>query len=161
MKLFFTTIYLLLLIHLVAFSQDASTSFNKPDYFKAISSTNLLLIDNQLKLLNDYAFIEKNAYQGALLMKKAGLVTNLSDKLSFFKEGRLKLEEAIEKDKNNSEYRFLRIIIQENAPSFLNYNNHLEEDSKQIISNLNNLSPEVQQAIRNYTKQSKALLLNE
>lgn len=161
MKLFITTTCLMLINSLVTFSQDANITFSKSDYYKAISSSDLPLINKELTKLSSVTMVEKEAYEGALQMKKAGIVSNLSDKLSQFKAGRLSLEEAIKKDNNNSEYRFLRLIIQENAPNFLNYNRNLDEDSQHIIKNINDLSPEVQQAIRNYTKQSKALHLHE
>jgi hypothetical protein len=53
-----------------------------------------------------------------------------------FKSGRSKLESAITKDKENTEYRFLRLIIQEHAPRIVKYRNELEKDSKWIQSNL-------------------------
>lgn len=161
MKFLIIISYTLLLFHLAAYSQDKKAVFSKPDYYKSISSDDLATINNELKKTSHISIIEKNAYTGALLMKKAGLVSGLSNKLSLFKEGKGKLEEAIKKYSDNIEFRFLRLMIQENAPSFLNYNNNLEEDSKIIIKNLPALSSEVQQAIINYTKQSKVLQLHE
>lgn len=161
MKGVFSIFFAMLFFNFVAFPQDTNISFNKSDFYKAISSVNLTLIDKELQRLNTLTINDKLAFEGTLQMKKAGIVSNLSDKLSLFKAGHLKLEEAIKNDNNNYEYRFLRLIIQENAPSFLNYNSNIKEDSQFIIKNIATLSPEVQQAIRNYTKQSKALLLNE
>lgn len=93
-------------------------------------------------------------------MKKAGLVKNVKSKLKLFKEGHHKLEEAIEKDNSNIEYRFLRLIIQENAPDILNYNKDIKKDSAFIKENYKNLPVVVRDAIEDYSKKSKVLKLN-
>lgn len=143
------------------FSQSISTSFSKPDYFKAISSDDLNMINNVLKTFTGTSNNEKTAYEGALLMKKAGLVSGLSDKLSIFKAGRIKLEEAIDLQGENAEFRFLRIIIQENAPDFLGYYHQLETDSKFVSTHFSGLATEVKSAVRDYTKKSKVLQIHE
>ena len=67
-----------------------------------------------------------SAKKGALLMKKASLVRKPGDKLKVFKEGSKLLEAEIAKLPKRIEYRFLRLIIQENCPKFLNYSNNIE-----------------------------------
>jgi hypothetical protein len=143
------------------FSQNTSLVFSKPDYFKAISSDDLNLINIVLKTITNIPNTEKIAYEGALLMKKAGLVSGLGDKLSLFKEGRIKLEEAIDLEGENAEFRFLRIIIQENAPGFLGYNDQLETDSKYVSNHISGLDSEVKNAIRDYCKKSKFLIFHD
>ena len=93
-------------------------------------------------------------------MKKAQLVSKPKDKLSFFKAGRSKLESSISSDKENTEYRFLRLIIQEHAPKIVKYKKDIEEDSKLIRSNFKDLSTILQQIISDYSKKSRVLKLN-
>ena len=90
-------------------------------------------------------------------MKKAGLITKPAEKLSLFKAGRLKLEAAIKKDKENAEFSFLRLIIQEHAPKIVEYRNNINADVSAIRSNFKTLSPVIQQAIYDYSKKSKVL----
>ena len=135
--------------------------FSKADYFKAISSEDLNLINSVLKTITHIPNTEKIAYEGALIMKKASLVSGLSDKLSLFKEGRIKLEEAIDLEGENAEFRFLRIIIQENAPGFLGYNDQLETDSNFVSGHFSGLTSEVQNAVRDYSKKSKFLIVHD
>ena len=72
--------------------------------------------------------------------------------------GKAKLEPAIAKDTTNAEYRFLRLQIQEHAPKAVKYNDKLNSDKMFISKEYKNLSPEIQQAILDYSKQSKILL---
>ena len=143
----------------ISYSQEAKVEVS--DFYKAISSDNLNLIENELTKIKDENIPEKEAYQGTLLMKKAGLSSKISEKLSSFKEGHLLLEEAIKKDNSNAEFRFLRLIIQENAPHFLDYYENLDEDSHFISKNINTLSASVKLAIGEYIKKSKVLTLHD
>ena len=78
--------------------------------------------------------------------------------MNLFKAGKAKLEPAIAKDTANAEYRFLRLQIQEHAPKAVKYNDKLKSDKMFISKEYKNLSPEIQQAILDYSKQSKILL---
>jgi hypothetical protein len=90
-------------------------------------------------------------------MKKAGMAGKAKEKLSLFKSGRSKLESSISKDNTNTEYRFLRLLIQEHAPKVVKYRNKLEEDTQNIQANYKNLSPILQQVILDYCKKSTIL----
>ena len=79
------------------------------------------------------------------------------EKLSLFKTGRLKLEASIKKDTGNTEFNFLRLIIQEHAPRVVEYRHNLENDIAAIRSNFKTLPQVVQQAIQDYIKKSKVL----
>ena len=131
--------------------------FDRPAFYSALSSDDIDQVNKQLTLLNSSSFDEKEAYEGALLMKKAGLVSKAKEKLSLFKSGRKKLEASIKKDIDNTEYCFLRLIIQEHAPKMVDYKGQLEHDNKIIRSNFKTLSPVIQQAILDYSKKSKIL----
>ena len=90
-------------------------------------------------------------------MRKAGLAKGASNKLSLFKSGHKKLEESIKKNNSNAEFRFLRLIIQEHAPGILGYKNDMQQDVDYIKKSYKDLPQAVQQAISNYSKQSKIL----
>ena len=131
--------------------------FDKAGYYAVLSSEKIDEINLQLQSLKEMVKKEKDAYEGALLMKKSGLVGNAKEKLSLFKNGRQKLESSIKKETRNIEYRFLRIIIQEHAPKVVKYRNELEEDSQLVISQYKNLPQFLQQVINDYSKKSKVL----
>jgi hypothetical protein len=67
------------------------------------------------------------------------------------------LEAAIKKDSLNAELRFLRLMIQENAPGMLGYKSDIEKDSAYIRKSFKTLPEVVQQAFLNYSKKSKVL----
>jgi hypothetical protein len=152
-------VFSLLLIFSFAVVQGKSQhqGFDKSTFYTVMESGSADAIDAQLNILKSSSMSEKVAYEGALLMKKAGLVSKAKDKLSFFKSGRSKLESSISKEKGNTEYRFLRLIIQEHAPKIVKYRNEMEEDSKLIQANFKSLSPFLQQQITDYSKKSKVL----
>jgi hypothetical protein len=142
------------------FAQEVKSKLNREKFYSVISSDDLNKVDDQLRSLEELTIPEKEGFTGALLMKKAGLLKNVKNKIKLFKEGNHKLEDAIEKDSLNIEYRFLRLIIQENAPDILNYHKDLKKDSTFIKENYKNLPLVVRQAIEDYSKKSKVLKLN-
>ncbi len=125
--------------------------------YEALSSEQVTKLDETLNYIKGNADPAITAYEGALLMKKAGLIKGPGNKLSTFKEGREKLEKAIEMDSENGEYRFLRLMIQENAPDMLGYNKNIQEDAAVVQKKYNELSDEVKQAVQSYSDKSKAL----
>jgi flagellar motor component MotA len=155
MRIFFNLLLLLFALQLNAGIQK--TDFDKSAFYSAMASNNINTVNAQLQIIKSSSINEKEAYEGALLMKKAGLITKVKEKLSLFKTGRLKLEAAIKKDKENAEYNFLRLIIQENAPKMVEYRNNIETDLSIIRSGFKTLTPVVQQAIQDYSKKSKVL----
>jgi hypothetical protein len=108
-------------------------------------------------LLNPASVPEKDAYEGALLIRKAGLVKLPAEKLKLFKKGRIKLETALLNDADNGEYHFLRLAVQENAPKIVKYKANIETDKAYVKKTFKNLSPAVQHAIVEYSKNSKIL----
>lgn len=75
------------------------------------------------------------AYLGALQTIRANHVFSPITKLSTFKEGKKNIEQAINKEPNNAELRFIRLSIQKNAPSFLGYKSNMKEDTEFIRKN--------------------------
>ena len=131
--------------------------FDKPAYYTVLSSGNLDDVNKELDLVNSSDIKQKWAYEGALQMRKAGLVKIPAEKLHFFKLGYIKLETAILNDRNNVEYRFLRLTIQEHAPHIVKYYRQIESDKEFIIKGFKALPPVIQQVIVDYSKSSKIL----
>lgn len=140
---------------------SAQKTFNEAKFFAAIASEDLSLVDTQITSLKKSSIKGKDAYVGALLMKKAGLVSPIRTKLNLFKQGHAKLQRAIQNDPSNGTYRFLRLIIQENAPGILNYNDDIKEDSRYVNEVFDTLSPVVKNAALDYGKRSKALRIDK
>lgn len=156
-KMLFNLLFLLFVINTTGISQKAG--FDKSIFYHVIALDNIDEINIQLNIISGLSFNEKDAYEGALLMKKAGLVNKAKEKLRLFKSGRSKLEASIKKEAGNTEFYFLRLIIQEHAPKMINYRNELENDSLLIRTRYKSLPPAVQQAIIDYNKKSKVLKL--
>lgn len=155
MKIFLNLLLLFFALSVKAHTQKAG--IDKTAFYNAMATNDVNAINSQLSIVKASSINEKEAYEGALLMKKAGLVTGPKEKLSLFKAGRLKLEAAIRKDKENAEFSFLRLIIQEHAPKIVEYRNNIDADISTIRSNFKTLPLVVQQAINDYTKKSKVL----
>ncbi len=131
--------------------------FDVPAYYKILKTGSLTEINNELDLIRASSLKERKAYEGTLLMKKAGSVKVPAVKMHVFKDGYIKLETAISNNKKNIEYRFLRLIIQEHAPKIVRYRRNLGDDSKLIKDNFASLSPELQQIVIDYSKTSAVL----
>ena len=136
------------------FLYSQESRINREDFYKAISSDKIELVTRQQEIAKSAG---APAFEGALLMKKAGLVNKTSDKLSLFKSGHKLLDKAIENDEGNAELRFLRLMVQEHAPGILNYNDDIEEDSLLIKKRFNQLNAEVKKVVLQYSKTSKVL----
>jgi hypothetical protein len=131
--------------------------FNIIAYYKVLASESVTDINTELIVVRETTLAEKEAYEGALLMKKSGLLTKAKDKISVFKDGRQKLESCISKNRDNTEFRFLRLIIQEHAPKIVKYQGNLKDDKQIILANFKTLSSNLQQVVLDYSKQSTVL----
>jgi hypothetical protein len=131
--------------------------FDKTSFYNVMDAGKVADINNELAIVAAISIPEKEAYEGALLMKKAGLLKKAADKLKFFRSGCIKLESALMKDSTNGEYHFLRLTIQEHAPRTVKYFKDIEKDSHYVQNTFKNLSPVIQEAIIDYSKNSKIL----
>jgi len=147
------------ILFVFAVNNHPPAALNRSAYYKAMAEDNKELVNAQLKELNSAPPELKDAFLGAMTMKKAGIGGSPTTKLHLFKVGHKLLEDAIVKDPKNAEFRFLRLMIQENAPGFLGYKNETEKDSEYIRKSYKLLPEEVQRAITNYNKKSKLLKL--
>lgn len=137
-------------------STDAK-DFDRQAFYDAVKSGSVKAIDTQIAAVQSSGLKDKDAFEGTLLMKKAGLVKGAKNKLDLFKDGHTKLEDAIKNDNTNVEYRFMRLMIQEHAPRIVGYRGELDTDAAFIEKNFRNLSPELQNIIIDYSKESKTL----
>lgn len=142
---------------LVSATLMAQEGFDRAKFYQAMEGKQVQAVDNQITAVENSSIAEKQAFEGALQMKKAGLISGAGKKLNMFKEGHKKLEASIEKDSDNTEYRFLRIMIQENAPGILGYKDDLKKDSEYLRQNFKNLPDAAKKAVVSYSKNSKVL----
>ncbi len=126
-------------------------------YYSILASEELEKIDAEIVKQSEGSTNTHAAYAGALLMKKAGLIKNPVNKLKAFKAGRAQLESAIGNEPENPEFRLLRIMIQEKAPSFLGYNKDMEKDRQLLTEHYNKLPPAALKALVTYSKTSNFL----
>lgn len=131
---------------------------NKQAVYLALSGNSETTIRQELSKLDKAAKgDETNAYKGALMMKLSAYMKTPKEKLNQFKEGKELLETSIQNHTSNVEYRFLRLLIQENAPKQLKYHAKLEEDAEMIRNGYSKLNVVTKNAIRDYAKQSAYL----
>jgi hypothetical protein len=132
-------------------------NFDKAAFYSALASGRLETVNAELTLVTASTLAEKEAYEGALLMRKAGLLSRPREKLSTFRSGAVKLENSLAKDSGNVEYHFLRLIIQEHAPKIVHYDKSREQDSRLIIRAFPTVSPVLKNAILQYSTHSKLI----
>ena len=130
---------------------------NFSEFYTALNSQDTIKINLLLKISIDDSSSTSIAYRGALLMKKAELKKSKHEKLILFKEGRILLEGVIKKENQNAEFRFLRLIIQENCPEFLRYHDNIKEDADAVKRYYQNFPPGLKHAVSGYSKVSGTL----
>jgi len=79
-----------------------------------------------------------DAYLGICKAIMAQYVFLPTTKLKSFYDGKEKIDTSIEIDNKNGEQRYLRLLIQLNAPSFLFYNNDINSDLNVFIQDVRN-----------------------
>ena len=139
----------------------AQEEFKKSAFYDTMASGDLSAVENQLTVIQASSIANKDGYEGAMLMRKAGLVKGAKKRLDLFKAGRIKLETAIAADNENTEFHFLRLAIEEHAPKIVKYHNDIDKDKAIVQKNFKSLSPSVQHAILDYSKKSKVLHAEE
>jgi hypothetical protein len=100
-------------------------------------------------------------YKGSAMMLLAKHSVNPYEKLKYFNSGKNLLEESIKNEPNNPEIIFLRLAVQTNLPSFLNYSNNINTDANflvQFVSSDNSSNDEtLKKNIIKFLVQCKAL----
>lgn len=138
---------------------QTSQTFYKQDFYKGMLSGNLIQVNELFISTKTVSLPDRDAYEGALLMKKSDLIDNKKTKLSLFRTGKQKLDSTILENDENCEFRLLRLMIQENAPQILGYNKQINEDCILIKKKFSSSSVLLQNIILDYSKKSKKLKL--
>ncbi|MPT36245.1 MAG: hypothetical protein E2604_14450 [Flavobacterium sp.] len=137
-----------LLVWLLFFSNLTKVAHNDPNkeldsirvnYTKAVSDKKLcktMLTQLQTKNGNSVYL----AYRGAFKTIWASHPINPIVKLNAFNKGKKDIENAVKESPDNVEIRFIRLSIQQNCPSFLGYNNEIEQDLQFIHANKNSIT---------------------
>lgn len=82
-------------------------------------------------------------YLGGLQTIRANHVFSPISKLNTFNKGKNNIEQAIKKDPNNAELRFIRLSVQKNAPFFLGYKSNIREDTELIKKNRSQIKSDI------------------
>ena len=137
MKFLITAIFLF--ATLISFSSNDISYFRKEFIGTTDAEKAKTYLDAEIEKsdLNDKITI--NGYKAVVTMRMAQYVINPLTKLGWFREGKKMLEKSIKMNRN-VENIHLRLMVQINAPSFLNYNKEIERDTKYIIKNLDKSS---------------------
>lgn len=136
---------------------NAQQKFEKAGFYSVMDNGDLKAIENEIETVKASSSPNKEGYEGALLMRKADKLTLPSQRLKYFKQGRIKLETALLSDADNTEYHFLRLAIEEHAPKIVKYHNDIEKDKAIVIKNYKSQPETVRNAILDYSKKSKVL----
>lgn len=140
------------------FGLNANAQLDRKAIYGALASDSKDLVQKQLDgIQNVKESSEVKAFKGALQMKAAQFQKTAKDKMALFNSGKKALESEIKSNDGNVEYRFLRLLIQENAPKQLKYNGNIEEDVMSIVSGYSKLKESTKTAIESYAKKSASL----
>ncbi len=121
--------------------------------------------NNLISILTPYS--EKgnvvfDGYKACGTMMLANYTSNPFSKYQYFSEGKSGLEKSIELDNKNIELRYLRFTIQTNLPSFLEYNNSINEDKLFLINAMPAITDlSLKQTIISYLENSSYLTVVE
>ncbi len=150
--------FILLGLSCLTFSFLLFTDAEKSAFYKALSSTNEeVIVAYKKKLGATLTNYDAKAYYASLVMKEAKFAISPFTKLERFNKGKDLLEAVISQNKSNAEYRFLRLMVQENAPSILGYDDAILQDCQLITANFYQFSATLQTIVLNYSKTSKSL----
>lgn len=145
----------------IILSLVGNSNFNITEFYQILSSNDeKLIITSISKLEKNKASSTNKVYLSALYMKQSDFEKDLKTKIEKFKKGAMILEEEISLNTNNVEYRFIRLIIQENSPKILKYNQNIIEDKQMILDNFSKLETQLKSEIEKYAKNSKVLILD-
>jgi hypothetical protein len=132
--------------------EELKTLFEAAAYSKASA-------DRFLKLLSTVDHSSTPiliCYKGVAEMMQAKYGFNPISKLRRFKKGKTLIDEAVKKQPDNLEIRFLRLAIQTNLPAFLNYSDNIIEDEKYLLANIQTIkNKNLKQDILKYLLASK------
>lgn len=127
----------------ISFKDASDDEIKANAFYEKVQSVN----DNSALIL---------AYEGAGEVIYSKFLKSKLDKLEHFKSGASTLEEAVETDSNSIEIRFIRLVIQEQTPGFLGYDENIEEDVNFIMDNYFSTSDNIKAMILEYVDSSES-----
>ncbi|MNV22816.1 hypothetical protein D3C71_1138080 [compost metagenome] len=137
---------------------NASAQLDRKSIYNALAGDSKESVQKQLDALeNVKESSELKAFKGALQMKAAQFQKTAKAKMDLFNAGKKTLESEIKSNDGNVEYRFLRLLIQENAPKQLKYNGNINEDVTAIVTGYSKLKEATKTALETYAKKSATL----
>lgn len=137
---------------------NTNAQLDRKAIYTALASDSKEIVQKQLDgIQSAKETSEVKAFKGALQMKAAQFEKTAKDKLTLFNAGKKILETEIKSNDSNVEYRFLRLLIQENAPKQLKYDGNIEEDVLNIVAGYSKLKESTKTAIESYAKKSASL----
>jgi len=89
-----------------------------------------------IQLLQDKNTTVAKAYTAAMVLMKSRFVKSPIKKYPNFKKGKAALDKIIDENPDDLEFCYIRYGFQKNIPSFLGYDNNLEDDLKLIETNM-------------------------
>ena len=96
-------------------------------------------------------------YKGMACMLKVRYSLNPYSKYTQFQKGVTLLEDAVQKDVNNAEIRFMRYCVETNAPFFLGYNDDIESDRAFLLKSYSTIpDPDLKRKIKDYVLTGKS-----
>lgn len=129
-----TLVLLALTIIPSSFAQDLSLPDIRKQYVQG--AENEETAEKLLKALKAADTPVTLAYKGAAQAVMAKYATLPSKKYSLAKKGLEMIDNAIAKDPENIEIRYLRFTIQENVPGFLGLSGDMDKDKAVIVKNV-------------------------
>ncbi|MEQ8908429.1 MAG: hypothetical protein RIC95_04500 [Vicingaceae bacterium] len=82
------------------------------------------------------------AYRGALEAIMTRTTWNLFKKMSYLRKSEKSFEEAVRKDPNSVEIRFMRMAVQYEIPAYLGFSDDLDSDKVFVIKNIKDFKAE-------------------
>ncbi|RZK78536.1 MAG: hypothetical protein EOO92_10920 [Pedobacter sp.] len=152
-----------LLLLITSFMMNFSV-INEPDvselrdlfYKAAVNKSSSQKMSKILDKVDDKSTPILLCYKGVSDMIQAKHVLNPISKLSMFNSGKTLIEEAIKRDPDDLEMRFLRFSIQSNLPGFLGYREDLSSDKLKLVNEIGSLEDEqLKRNIIEYLSSSK------
>jgi len=148
----------LIFLSLTVFTFNANAQLDRKAIYNALASDSKDVVQKQLDGIQSVKeSSEVKAFKGALQMKAAQFQKTAKEKLNLFNAGKKMLESEIKSNDGNVEYRFLRLLIQENAPKQLKYSGNVDEDVTAIVTGYSKLKESTKTALESYAKKSSSL----
>jgi len=124
-------VYLFISLLLLSFSEQDSV---RMQYHHANSKESLETLISELEK-SDLPVAE--VYLASAYMQMAKYVFSPYSKLKYFNKGKDMLEVFLSKNPNSIDGKYVRYLVQSNAPSFLGYSSDMESDRDFVRENIN------------------------